>query len=64
MTEWGIRRDLTRAAVLVAVEEAELEAQGERKHDEDDQRGCGGEGHAHAGSLARVAESVKRPKRT
>ena len=53
MTEWGIRR------VLVAVEEAELEAHGECQRNEDDQRGCGEEGHAHGGSLAWRAETVK-----
>jgi hypothetical protein len=59
MTEWGIPRGVPRWRALVAVEEAELEAQDERERDEDDQRGCGEEGRAHGGSVAVLAMSVK-----
>jgi hypothetical protein len=49
MTEWG-----NRAAFSVPVEEADLEPEGECESGENDQRGCGGKGHEHAGSVAVV----------
>jgi pyruvate, orthophosphate dikinase len=45
--------------LLVTVEKAELESAGEGERDEDDQRGCGGKGHAHARSVLRVSQCVK-----
>jgi pyruvate, orthophosphate dikinase len=54
MTEWG-----NRAALSVPVEEADLEPEGEREGDEDDQRGCSGKGQAHAGSVAVGLREVK-----
>jgi hypothetical protein len=43
----------------VTVEETELEPADKREHDEGQQRGCGWEGRAHAGSVVRVSEGVK-----
>jgi pyruvate,orthophosphate dikinase len=43
----------------MAVEKAELESAGEGERDENDQRGRGWRGHAHAGSVLRVSERVK-----
>jgi hypothetical protein len=40
----------------VTVEKAELESAGEGEHDEDEQRGCGWKGHAHAGSVLRFSQ--------
>jgi hypothetical protein len=58
MTEWGIPSGVPRwRPLVVAVEEAGLEAPGER--DEDDQRGCGEEGRAHVASVALSCRSVK-----
>jgi hypothetical protein len=46
MTEWG-----NRVSFSVPVEEADLEPEGESEGDEDGQRGCGGKGDGHAGSV-------------
>jgi hypothetical protein len=65
MTEWGNRglsllQSGLRASfwngLLVTVEKAELESAGEGEHDEDEQRGCGWKGHAHAGSVLRFSQ--------
>jgi pyruvate,orthophosphate dikinase len=49
--------------LLVAVEKAELESASEGERDENDQRSCGGKGHAHAGSVLRLSERVKAAER-
>jgi hypothetical protein len=64
MTEWGNRglslfQSGLRASfwngLLVTVEKAELESAGEGEQNEDDQRGCGWNGHAHAGSVLPIS---------
>jgi pyruvate, orthophosphate dikinase len=47
----------------VAVEKAELESASEGERGENDQRSCGGKGHAHAGSVLRLSERGKAAER-
>jgi hypothetical protein len=53
-----------RVKTLVAVEEAELEAEDERERDERGQERCGRKGGTHGFSVAVLRPDVKRPKET